>query len=124
MSQEGPKRIFVLGGDAHFSYLMRRYIRHSAHQLDFGNDFEDLKKAVEETQPALIIIEIRTPDNTEWQTVRSIKSCPETKDIPILVCSWQDDLDRSHQAGAECHLKMPIMYQDFIETLKKIGVSI
>jgi CheY-like chemotaxis protein len=123
MTYTAPTRIFIVGGDNHFNYLMRRYARRIALQVTFKDSDEDFLKTLELFHPAAIIIELSQPETASWRSIDHIKRCPQTKDIPILVCSWQDDHERVRLAGADYHIRMPILFQEFTNALRSIGLN-
>ena len=45
--------------------------------------------------------------------LRTLKSDPETKQIPVMACSWQDESARGRVEGADVYLRMPFLYEEF-----------
>lgn len=106
-------RVMIVGGDSHFSYLMQRYVRTSAHPMISVNLGEDILSLARCEKPVVIILEVDRPETIGWHTLRALKNDPEVKNIPVIVCSWLDERERSLAEGAHCYLRMPILYADF-----------
>jgi chemotaxis family two-component system response regulator PixH len=121
-------RIMVIGGDSHFNYLLRRYVRMSAHTVIQANLCEEAVLIAQREQPVAIILEIGQPDSLGWNVFQALRSLPETAQIPIILCSWQDETRAAipnHSglaAGVNVFLRMPILYADFTSALAEIGL--
>jgi DNA-binding response OmpR family regulator len=120
MDPSTNKRIMIIGRDSHFSYLMQRFVRTSAHQIIPVNLGEDVLALVECEKPLAIVLEVDLPDTVGWQTLRTLKSDPEASRVPVIACSWQDESARGLAEGAAVYLRMPIVYSDFETALAAI----
>ena len=114
--------IMVIGNDSNFCYLMRRYVRQSSHQIVFAYQGEDALSIARRENPAAIILEVDLPDSTGWSVLKELKADQETCRIPVLLCSWQADETRGLAHGADIHLRKPILYEDFIFALTRLGI--
>jgi PAS domain S-box-containing protein len=50
--------------------------------------------------PALIILDIRLPDESGWYVIEQLRNDPATRDIPVVIHSVEDDRVRAIAAGA------------------------
>jgi CheY-like chemotaxis protein len=123
MDQISMKRIMIAGGDSHFSYLMQRYVRKSAHKIIAANLGEDLLALARCEKPAAIVLEVDLPETVGWQQLRALKADPEVGEIPVIVCSWLNEEARGLAEGADIYLRMPILYSDFGSALAAILVK-
>jgi CheY-like chemotaxis protein len=123
MDQISKKQIMIVGGDSHFSYLMQRYVRRSAHDIINVNLGEDLLPLARREKPAAIVLEVDRPETIGWQILRALKTDPEVGKIPVIVCSWLDEEARGLAEGADIYLRMPILYSDFGEALATIFIK-
>jgi CheY-like chemotaxis protein len=113
MDQISNHRIMIVGGDSHFAYLMQRYVRRSAHLMVSANLGEDVLALAKSEQPDAIILEVDLPETIGWHTLQALKADPDAGKIPVIVCSWLEEEARGLAAGADCYLRMPILYADF-----------
>lgn len=120
MDQTSNNRIMIVGGDSHFSYLMQRYVRRSAHQIISANLGEDLLALARCQKPVAIVLEVDLPETIGWQILQALKADPDVGKIPVMVCSWLDEEARALAEGADIYLRMPILYADFGAVLESI----
>ena len=113
MNQPTNNRVMIVVGNAHFSYLMQRYVRTSEHQVISANLGEDVLALARSEKPAAIVLEVDRPETIGWHTLRALKADPEIGRIPVILCSWLDEEARGRAEGAELFLRMPILYADF-----------
>jgi len=118
MDQTANNRIMVIGGDSHFTYLMQRYVRTSAHQIAFATLGEDVLAQARCEKPAAIVLEVEPPETIGWHTLQILKADQEVGKIPVIVCSWMDEEAHSLGLGADFYLRMPILYADFEAALE------
>lgn len=123
MDQTSNNRIMIVGGDSHFSYLMQRYVRRSAHQIISANLGEDLLALARCQKPVAIVLEVDLPETIGWHILRALKADPEVVKTPVIVCSWLDEEVRALAEGADIYLRMPILYADFESTLAAILIN-
>ena len=120
MDQISNNRIMIIGDDAHFLYLIKRYVRRSAYEISCINLDDDLLALVKHQRPIAIVLEVDLPRTIGWQMLRQLKTDPEAGNIPVIVCSWLDDEPRALMEGANSYLRMPILYTDFETALGSV----
>jgi DNA-binding response OmpR family regulator len=113
MDEIANKRIMIVGMDSHFSYLLQRFVRKSAHRVIPVNLGDDVVSLAKDENPVAIVLELDMPETVGWQTLRTLKSDPQAGRIPVIVCSWQDDSARGLAEGADVYLRMPFLYEEF-----------
>ena len=117
MDQTVNKRIMIVGKDSHFSYLLQRFVRTSAHQVIPVNLSDDVLSLARCERPSAIVLEVDSLETVGWQTLRTLKSDPEAGQIPVIICSWLDESARGLAEGADVYFRMPILYKEFGATL-------
>jgi CheY-like chemotaxis protein len=60
------------------------------------------------------------PEKDGWQVIQELKSNPETRDIPVIMCSIVADQDHGVSLGASDYLIKPIMEQELIAALERL----
>lgn len=120
MDEIANKRIMIVGMDSHFSYLLQRFVRKSAHRVIPVNLGDDVVSLAKDENPVAIVLELDMPETVGWQTLRTLKSDPEAGRIPVIVCSWQDESARGLAEGADVYLRMPFLYEEFGTALAAI----
>lgn len=122
MGQTHDSSIMVIGNNAHFCYLMRRYIRKSKYQSIFSTLGEDALILARREKPEAIILEAIGSETLSRQILHALKGNPETQSIPVVLCFWNDEAIHGLQDGANACLRLPILFDDFLGVLTQIGV--
>ena len=115
-------RIMVVGDDSDFCYLMQRYVKEGAYRLLRGYPHQQILRMAEHEQPAVIILEGDLPRAQGWQLLHELKGDPHTSAIPVILCSWSDNLEQGLAAGADLYLRKPVLYEQFLSALRDLGV--
>lgn len=123
MNRSDTSRIMVIGDDSHFCYLMRRYVWESAHQLVFANLDENALVLARQSKPAAIVLEVGSPGTLGWEILRALQADDTTGQIPVVICSWQEEQKSGNELGAKVYLRMPILFDDFQAALVAIGLN-
>ena len=113
MNRNSSERIMIVGRDLPSSYLLQRFVRKSARQVIAAIHSDDILSLARGEKPVAIVLEVDTSENVGWHMLRTLKSDPETKQIPVMVCSWPDESARGLAEGADVYLRMPFLYEEF-----------
>jgi CheY-like chemotaxis protein len=76
-----------------------------------------------ETKPDLVILDVMMPLVDGFTICRQLKRDPETREIPILICtakSRKEDLITAIQAGAEDYITKPFTRENVLEKVEKV----
>lgn len=113
MNQNSSERIMIVGRDLPSAYLLQRFVRKSARQVIAAIHSDDILSLARGEKPVAVVLEVDTSENVGWHILRTLKSDPETKQIPVMVCSWPDESARGLAEGADVYLRMPFLYEEF-----------
>lgn len=122
MAQTTKPTILVIGADSHFCYLMRRYVRESAHPLLFAIPDEQAVSLATQERPALIVMESGPNAIFSRNLLPKLKTNASTSCIPVVLCSWNEDEYPASTPTADVHLRLPILYGDFLCVLGDLGI--
>lgn len=111
--------------------LLRAGIRNE--MLNFADGQEilnflfDLDEGFEEEQNShgyILLLNLNLPKVDGVKTLEKIKQDTQLKKIPVIILTATDDqhtIDRCHNLGCSTYLVEPTEYQDFEETIQKLG---
>ncbi len=88
----------------------------------FGNN-EQLNW--EETESYLLLLDLRMPRVDGIEVLRLIKADEELKKMSVIIITSTDDpseIEKCHRLGCSNYIMKPINYEDFVETIKKLGL--
>jgi CheY-like chemotaxis protein len=61
------------------------------------------------------------PKTDGWQVMRTLKQNPDTKDIPILICSILEEEEKGISMGAADYLVKPFVQDDLIKAIRRMN---
>ena len=105
--------LMVVGDDASFRYLIHRYAKKSAYHAVLVHFAEDVLSIARRELPIAVLLEFDLPGERGRQALQALTTHPDTCEIPVVVCSWTDEAERSLDEGAAVYLRKPILYDDF-----------
>ncbi len=114
--------IMIVGSDASFCYLMRRYVTQSAYAAASAYFGEDILAMALREPPIAILLEADPPLNRGWELLQALKANAVTRSIPIVLCAWPEQAEEDLCARADSYLTKPVLYGDFLEAMAQIGI--
>jgi CheY-like chemotaxis protein len=117
-----PKTILIAATDPNIIYLLQRYAEASGFTTAHACQGKELLQLAQRIHPELIILEIDLPGTGGKQTLRRLKGDPATREIPVVVYSYDDEVVCTPSDGAAGLLQKSILYNDFVAALELAGV--
>jgi CheY-like chemotaxis protein len=84
----------------------------------------DPSKAKEEIlriKPYAVTLDIMMPGKDGWTVLTDLKSDPETREYPVIICSIMEQADKGFSLGAADYLVKPILEEDLVHALDRIN---
>jgi len=75
----------------------------------------------------LLLLDINMPKLTGLEVLRRIKQSPRLKNVPVIILTAFADsrtMDRCYQLGCSAYFTKPLQGDDFIDTLKSLGIHL
>jgi len=72
-------------------------------------------------RPDIIFLDLNLPKMDGREVLTIVKEDPELAHIPIVVLTSSDadvDILKAYRAKANCYVKKPVMFQEFLNTIK------
>lgn len=76
-----------------------------------------------EPKPVVILLDLKLPKINGLEVLKTIKSHPEYKTIPIVILTTSaesSDVKTAYESGANSYIVKPVDYEKFIEVAKQI----
>lgn len=73
--------------------------------------------------PDLVVMDVVMPRMNGYQLVRQLRDDPQTKDIPVLMCSSKGETFDKHwglKQGADAYIVKPFEPQDLLGTVRQL----
>jgi PAS domain S-box-containing protein len=115
------KEILVVDDDAHIRRFLHQELEGEGYSISEANDGIEALKRVKERRPDLILLDVMMPGINGFDVAAVLKSDPVTMDIPIIILSIIEDLERGYRVGVDRYLTKPV---DTDALLGEIGALI
>ncbi len=87
---------------------------------------EEAEKKLKQQKPDLIVLDVILPGKSGFEFCRELKGNPDTKTIPIVICSTKDtEVDKmwGNMLGADFYLPKPVHSEALTTTIEKIRAN-
>jgi two-component system, chemotaxis family, response regulator Rcp1 len=107
--------------------LKRAKVLNELHVVEDGEDavafLRREGKWSEAPRPDIVFLDLNLPRMDGREVLSIVKSDPDLEHIPIVVLTSSDadvDILKAYKAKANCYVKKPVMFQEFLSTIKLI----
>ena len=100
--------------------LLRLHLEKEGFFVIQARSGEDAQAKLKQQKPDLIVLDVILPGQSGFQLCRKLKSAPETKSIPIVVCSTKHtevDKQWAKMGGADAYLTKPVDKERLLEMI-------
>jgi PAS domain S-box-containing protein len=115
------KVILAIDDDPQVISLYERYLQPQGFQVIPLTDPTQAKERAKQLKPYAITLDIMMPGYDGWSVLNDLKSDGETRDIPVIICSIVEDLERGFSLGAADYLLKPILEDDLLNALDRLN---
>lgn len=96
--------ILAIDDDPQVVSLYERYLQPQGYQVVPLSDPTRAVERAKQLRPFAITLDIMMPGIDGWQVLDSLKGDPDTRHIPVIVCSIIEDLEKGFSLGAADYL--------------------
>lgn len=118
---EGALTVLAVDDDPQVIELYQRFLKPQGYYVIPHTDPRTVVERVKEVQPFAITLDIMMPEVDGWQVMKKLKSDPETRDIPIVVCSILEEEEKGYSLGAADYLVKPFLSEDLLGALNRLN---
>ena len=118
----GQKLVLAIDDDAGVITLLKRYLENDGYQVVGECDPMHAEQVAERlaSQLSAITLDVVMPHSDGWQILRALKENPQTRDVPVILCSIVEGLERGLEQGAAACLRKPITREELLAALQKV----
>ncbi len=119
----GPlgRTILLADDDEGVVALYRKYLEKVGYVVVGLTSGEQVLEQARQVKPYAITLDVIMPGRDGWQLLQDLKADPETRDIPVVICSVVKDVGRGLSLGAADYLIKPVMEADLLESLSRVS---
>lgn len=115
------KVILAVDDDAQVISLYDRFLQSSGYKV---LALTQPKKAVEKAKaikPFAITLDVMMPEMDGWQVIHALKNDPETREIPVIICSILEEEEKGFSLGAADYLVKPFLQEDLVNSVFRLN---
>lgn len=116
--------ILIIEDDPKAAELMSVYIRDADFDIIVTGDGHEAVQIAKAQRPFAITLDVMLPEKDGWQILHELQNLPETKDIPVIICSMIDDHNLGMSMGAIGHITKPIKKGELFELLNRCRTGV
>jgi len=122
-TNENAKTILAIDDDAQVIGLYKRYLEPQGYQVIALTEPEKALEKAKEIHPLAITLDIMMPGKDGWTVLTELKNDPQTRDIPVIICSILEDEEKGFSLGAADYLVKPILEDDLLRALNRLNAN-
>ena len=103
-------------------HMFRRFLSHTNLRVVGVQEGAKVLPTARQLQPQAITLDIMMPTIDGWEILQALQADPETRHIPVIVCSVWDEPELASSLGAAGFLKKPITQKDLLDALARLGL--
>lgn len=111
-------RVLVIEDDYATSKLLSNYLNKWGYDPVIVNSADQTLKSIEKETFLAILLDIVLPDSNGFELMKKIRSHPNSKRTPVIVCSIEAEEQKAFLMGAVEYFVKPIKYNFLIEVLQ------
>jgi PAS domain S-box-containing protein len=117
----GKKVILSIDDDPQVISLYERYLNPQGYHVVPLTDPTRAKERILELNPYAITLDVMMPEKNGWTLLTDLKSDPDTRSYPVVICSIVAQADKGFSLGAADYLVKPILQEDLIEAIDRLN---
>ncbi len=120
-SRRGDRIILAIDDDSQVIALYERYLQPQGFQVIALTDPLQAKERIRQLRPFAVTLDIMMPGKDGWTLLNELKTDPETRDIPVIICSILEEEEKGFSLGAADYLVKPILEDDLLNALNRLN---
>ncbi len=114
------RTVLTIDDDEGVITLFQRYLEKQGYKVVGMTTAEGVVETAKRLQPYAITLDVIMPGKDGWQIIQELRADPETRDIPIIVCSILGEADKGLSMGVADYLVKPISEQALLDALRHL----
>jgi len=117
-----PKSVLMVDDQPATLKMFQRYLSGTSLDITGLSDPSLAVESARQLQPNLILLDVMMPRIDGWEVLQALQLDPQTKTIPIIVCSAWGEPELARSLGATEFLKKPVIQKDLLAALARLGI--
>lgn len=112
--------ILALDDNADTLHLLQRYTAGTRYRLVVTRDPQALLPLAQRIAPRAIVLDVMMPQIDGWKVLGRLRQHPDTRQIPVIVCTILPQEELAFSLGASAYLRKPLKRVDFLAALDRV----
>lgn len=117
LSRIRPVRLLVVDDNADIVHVYRRYLERTRYRVIHAATGQAVFEQIEAHPPDIVLLDVMLPDMDGWEILTRLHDNPETRSIPVVVCSVVRQEELALALGAACYVPKPVRRSELIQAL-------
>lgn len=117
---EGLAQVLVVDDDESSLEISKRILSRRGYSVITATSGATGIELAQEQLPDIIVLDVIMPEMDGWQVLETLKSQPETEDIPIIMQSMLSERELGLSMGADDYLTKPVDRADLPNAVRKL----
>jgi len=116
-------KILTVDDDDAIRCLVRENLELAGYEVLEAVEGKEALQKIEQERPHLVVLDVRMPVMDGWQVLRTIRSNPETEDLPVVMLTVLADdanIAQGWGIGADFYLTKPFEPQQLVEIVGRL----
>ena len=107
-AEQHAERVLVVEDDAHAYELIATALGTAGYISVRARHGEEVMRLARETRPVAVTLDLVLPGIDGWEVLKTLKSDPSTRDIPVVIISRVDERELGVALGADDYFVKPV----------------
>ena len=112
--------VLVVDDNLDLVNFYRNYTTDTRYQIVHLSEGKHLFETVADLRPDIIVLDVMLPDVDGWELLTYLHEHPDTRAIPVIVCSVVKREELASALGAALYLPKPVRRRQFIQALDQV----
>lgn len=113
------RTVLVIDDNPELVGLFRRYLRDQPYRVIQATSGATALPLTAQLRPAVIILDVMMPSQDGWEILQQLGRDPETRDIPVIMCSVLPERALARSLGVAEFLPKPVTRQALLTALER-----
>ncbi|MBN1995129.1 MAG: response regulator [Anaerolineae bacterium] len=109
--------VLVVDDNTDLVHFYRRYVAGTRYEIIHLAEGQRLFETIAHSSPDIIVLDVMLPGIDGWELLTHLHEHPDTRPIPVIVCSVVRGEEMALTLGATLYLQKPVRSRQFIEAL-------
>lgn len=119
LPSEAPVTVLVVDDNADLVHFFRRYTDRSRFRILHLEQGSAIFETLQQMRPQVIVLDVMLPDMDGWEILTRLHGDPETRAIPVIICSVVRQAELARDLGATLYLPKPVRRGELIQALEQ-----